>query len=67
MVSKTTNCWARDRSTWLAGAKSVMDECLTVSGRGLTTETRHTNQRDKGKIALYKPLLSFYDDLKSCT
>ena len=43
--------------------------CMTAiasidSRRGLRIEACHRNQPNKSKLALYKPLLHFYSDLK---
>ena len=35
-----------------------------VSRHGLTIEARHSKQRNKNKLALYKPLLCLYSHLK---
>ena len=35
-----------------------------ISRRGLTIETRHRNQANKSKLALYKSLLCLYNHLK---
>ena len=35
-----------------------------VSRRGLRIEAHHRNQANKGKLALYKPLLRLYSHLK---